>query len=492
MNMTTGCAETSGTLLPAPLIDAARLRAAGRHPAVPFRLTLADGKELLVLRLLRVLPGKRIVGEAEFAGRRVLAKVFITAGSERHWLQERAGIEALRRTGMPTPEVLSAAVLAGGGQALITVFHADAESLAAAWAGVNSRPVGDAAAVAVLSPALAMLARMHRVGLTQEDLHLGNFLRIAGGLLIIDGDSVKDFGRPLTATDATANLGMLLAQLPAAWDTARTSLLAIYKAADGIGDLDDSALQTAINRVRDWRLKDFLGKCVRDCTLFAVEQSTARFTAVLRKSAKRLAPLLTDPDRVLEAGIRLKSGNTCTVARVRLEGLELTEAVIKRYNLKNVGHALLRLWRPSRAWHSWREAHRLQLFGIATPTPLALIEERLGPLRRRAWLITDYCPGDNLADHLAADCEPPAAESSAIAALFATLHRLRISHGDLKATNLLWHAGKVWLIDLDACTQHRSEAAYRQAWRRDKARLLRNWPEDSVLGHWFRANLPPA
>jgi tRNA A-37 threonylcarbamoyl transferase component Bud32 len=177
------------------------------------------------------------------------------------------------------------------------------------------------------------------------------------------------------------------------------------------------------------------------------------------------------------------------VARVALGE---AEAVIKRYNLKSVGHALSRLWRPSRAWHSWREAHRLQLFGIATPLPLALIEERLGPLRRRAWLVTDHCPGESLDKHLSAEREPPAAEAAAIVSLFATLHRLRISHGDLKATNLLWHAGEIWLIDLDACTQHRSETAYRQAWGRDRARLLRNWPEASVLGRWLPANLPPA
>lgn len=489
MKVAAGVAETCGTPLTAPLTDAAGLRAAGRCPAVPFRLTLADGQELRLLRLLRVLPGKRIVGEAEFAGERVLTKVFIAAGSERHWQQERAGIEALQRAGMPTPAVRGAAVLAGGGQVLMTAFHADAQSLAAAWTGVENRPVGDAAAVAVLAPALSMLARMHRAGLAQEDLHLGNFLHTAEGLQVIDGDSVKDFGRPLTAADAAGNLGMLLAQLPAAWDTARAALLALYKAAGGLAELDDAALQAAIDRVRSWRLKDFLGKCLRDCSLFAVEQSATRFSSALRASADRLAPLLADPDRALAAGTRLKSGNTCTVARVVLGD---AEAVIKRYNLKSVGHALSRLWRPSRAWHSWREAHRLQLFGIATPTPLALIEERLGPLRRRAWLITDHCPGDSLAHHLSAECEPPAAEASAIASLFATLHRLRISHGDLKATNLLWHAGKIWLIDLDACTQHRSEAAYRQAWRRDRARLLRNWPAASVLGCWLQANLPPA
>lgn len=486
--MVGGVAETPGNQLSAALTDATGLRAAGRHPVVPFRLQLADGQELSMLRLLRVLPGKRIVGEALFAGEHVLAKVFVAAGSERHWQQERAGIEALRCAGIPTPDVRSAAALVGGGQVLMTAFHADAESLASACAGVENLPIGAVAAIAVLSPALGLLARMHRAGLAQGDLHLGNFLRAADALLVIDGDSVKDFGRTLTAAEAAGNLGMLLAQLPAAWDAAKGALLTIYQEAGGIAGVDEAALQAAIDRVRSWRLKDFLGKCVRDCSLFAVEQSATRFASVLRESADRLAPLLADPDRALEAGIRLKSGNTCTVARVVL-GESL--AVIKRYNLKNVGHALSRLWRPSRAWHSWREAHRLQLFGIATPIPLALIEERLGPLRRRAWLIAEHCPGVSLADHLSAECEPPAAEALAIASLFATLHRLKISHGDLKATNLLWHAGKVWLIDLDATTQHRSEAAYRDAWRRDRMRLLRNWPEDSALGRWLQVNLPP-
>ena len=472
-----------------PPIDASGLRAAGRAPAVPFVITLADGQPLTMLRLLRVLPGKRIVGEAEFGGARVLAKLFVANGSERHWQQEHAGIALLQRAGVPTPEILAASAVAGGGHALLTAFHAEAESLATAWSDVRDCAAGSDGAMEVLSPVLIMLARMHQAGVAQEDLHLGNFLRTADRLLVIDGDSVKNFGRLLTAAEAADNLGMLLAQLPAAWDVVRSALLAIYREAGGISGFDEAQLQAAIDKVRDWRLKDFLGKSVRDCSLFSVERNTTRFSSVWRESADWLGPLLHDPDVALEKGVRLKSGNTCTVAKAQVAEREV---VIKRYNLKSVGHALSRFWRPSRAWHSWREAHRLGLFGVATPTPLALIEERLGPMRRRAWLATECCPGISLFDHLSADQEPPAAEASAIATLFATLHRLKISHGDLKATNLLWHAGRIWLIDLDATTQHRSEAAYRKAWRRDRERLLRNWPEDSVLRRWLQAKLPPA
>lgn len=475
--------------MPPPLLSAALLRKAGRQPETPFRIALVDGRELVLLHLLRVLPGKRVVGEAELDSRRVLAKLFVAPESERHWRRESLGVEALRAANLATPEVLVAGALAEGGYALLTKFHADAESLATAWASVKDSSVGDHMTMGVLSPVLRVLAHMHQAGLLQEDLHLGNFLRTADGLLVIDGDSVKEFGRPLTAEEAADNLGMLLAQLPAAWDPERSTLLAIYREAGGVAGFDEIRLQAAIDRVREWRLKDYLGKCVRDCSLFSVERNATRFSAVWRESADWLGPLLHDPDLALGKGVRIKSGNTCTVARVQVAEREL---VIKRYNLKSVGHALSRFWRPSRAWHSWREAHRLSLFGVATPAPLALVEERLGPLRRRAWLVTALCPGENLLDHLSADQEPPAAEASAITTLFATLHRLKISHGDLKATNLLWHEGKVWLIDLDATTQHRSEVAYHKAWRRDRERLLRNWPADSALGRWLQVNLPPA
>ena len=81
--------------------------------------------------------------------------------------------------------------------------------------------------------------------------------------------------------------------------------------------------------------------------------------------------------------------------------------------------------------------------------------------------------------------------AQALVSLFRTLYALRISHGDLKATNLLWDQGRIVLIDLDAMVQHRSVRQHARAWQRDRSRLLRNWPQDSVLYQWLEANLPP-
>ena len=471
-------------------LDAAALRGAGREPATPFRVTLADGGEVIVSRLLRVLPGKRVVGEGQWQGQRVLVKLFVAGASARHWQQEKTGVEALLRAGIQTPELLLATLLPAGGHVLLTRYLDAAQSLAEAWFPVAQLPAGSAVALDVLRPACRALGAMHAAGLVQQDLHLGNFLRCAEQLFVIDGDAVRAVspGQPLGEPLATRNLALLLAQLPIAWDDAWDALLEAYRAGGG-GLFETALLRKEVARARAWRLADFLGKTLRDCTLFAVSRSASRYRAVVRGEVDRLAPLLAAPDDAIAGGTLLKDGRTCTVAQVELAGRAL---VIKRYNLKNLLHFFARCWRPSRAWHSWREGHRLRFLGIATPQPLALIEERVGPLRRRAFLVCAYSPGRNLLDLLSPDREPDDDVARAIVSLFSSLHSLRISHGDLKATNLLFDDGKVFVIDLDAVRQHRSQQSYASAWRRDRERLLRNWPASCMLRQWLDSHLPAA
>ena len=124
------------------LMDASALREAGRAPATPFRVALSDGGELVVHRLLRVLPGKRIVGQGLWNGRCVLAKLFVASGSARHWAQEKAGIEALHEAGVATPDLLLAGALPAGGHVLLTRFLDGAVSLAEAWTPLASLQAG--------------------------------------------------------------------------------------------------------------------------------------------------------------------------------------------------------------------------------------------------------------------------------------------------------------------------------------------------------------
>jgi len=467
-------------------LNARRLREAHRTPAVPFSVALKDGTAIEAVRLLRVLPGKRIVAEGRYDNKAVLIKLFIASGSERHWRRERQGIAALIDADIPTPPIVLAGELSGGGHAILTRFLNDAETLSHDLA----KAATPQAALDTLTPALELVARLHNAGLAQDDLHLGNFLVHQGRTYVIDGDAVRSAatGAPLGASQACENLALLLAQLPAEWDERQTALLERYHRVATV-KLNEATLRERTQRTRGQRLRDFLAKSRRDCTLFAVRQRFSRFVAARREQLAGLTPLLADPDCAIANGKTLKDGGTATVARIDMP--EYGAVVVKRYNLKNLKHALSRLWRPSRAAHSWREGLRLQFLGIATPAPLALVEQRYGPLRGRAWLITFHCDGPSLLEHLDPAVEPAKAEADALVALFRTLQRERISHGDLKATNLLWHNGRVVLIDLDAVRQHAASRSYRRSWRKDRARLLRNWPVDSRLHRWLDANLPP-
>jgi tRNA A-37 threonylcarbamoyl transferase component Bud32 len=445
------------------LASAASLRAGGRN-VLPGTLALDDSQLLTIERWLRILPGKRLTGLGTWQGRRVLAKLFIAArGSERHWQRERDGATTLADHGFLTPATLAAGTLAEGGHYVLYEYLDDARSPVAGSPGE-------------LEQVFAQVGHMHARGVLQEDAHLANFLIAQQRLYVIDGDAIRT---ARTSGDWNKNLALLFAQLPP--DTVTTwqdALLAAYRSGHPAADIDELHLAAEIAQARAARLDDLLDKCVRDCSLFKSARRIDRFFSMVRTETGLLAPLIHDPDAWLEKGTALKRGRTATLARIEVTG---TPLVIKRYNIKGPGHALSRCWRPSRAWHSWIAAHRLQFFGIATPRPLALVEQRYGPLRGRAWLVSEYCPGGSLATLLADGGDVPEDIIAAVGRVFCQLAEARITHGDLKATNLLWHDGMIFLIDLDATRQHANASSFSKAWRRDRERFLKNWPENSAL-----------
>jgi tRNA A-37 threonylcarbamoyl transferase component Bud32 len=226
-----------------------------------------------------------------------------------------------------------------------------------------------------------------------------------------------------------------------------------------------------------------MDKALRTCTAFIARKSFRRFAVLDRRDdAPQLRGWLVAPDAPFDArGAKwLKRGNSASVLRVELDG---RPRVVKRYNLKGLGHRLRRFWRPSRAWRSWRNAQRLCLWGVPTPRPVALLEHRFGWLRGRAYYVSDWVAGEPLASVLpAADPVRRRTLLDRLCGLLTTLARFRLSHGDLKATNLLVDQdNQLMLLDLDALRRHRRQAAFERAFARDIARLRANWAADSEL-----------
>ncbi|MBB3102741.1 lipopolysaccharide kinase InaA family protein [Azomonas macrocytogenes] len=472
------------------------LRHAGRSPELPLSIDVGAGT-LLLRQWLRVLPGRRYVAAAEWQGRAVLAKLLVGAQAERHYRREYEGAQLLLGQHLPTPELLAEGYEPEEGAAwLLFDYLAGAQGLGDAWHQVQAQPILSAAQRSIIGDALQAIARLHARGLWQEDLHLDNLMRLAGKLYLIDGGGVRaeTLGKPLSCERVEENLGVFFAQLPAAVEPFIEELLAqhyLHESCEQVLALD--ALLEETTKVRRRRLRDYLKKVGRECSLFSVRRGPMGLRAVLREALPAIEPLLQAPDKFVAAGHIYKTGGAATVARVVLDGRPL---IVKRYNIKSFAHWLKRFWRPSRAWHSWREAHRLDLLGIATPRPLALLERRWYGLRKEAFLVTDYLAGQDILALFAPylDSSPPEYLLVALDRLFAALIRERISHGDLKGHNLLWDGdtadGRWSLIDLDAMRRHTLHRSFANAYRRDRARFLRNWPADSVLHRLLDERLP--
>lgn len=473
----------------------AELQKAGRRPELPITLTLADGAgkaPLQLLSLLRVLPGQRYVGAAVWRGTPVLAKLLVGPKAARHFQRERNGVQLLQQQGLPTPALVADGLEPGQGGWLLFELLAPAQSLGDAWARVEPLPALAQAQTAVLGEALGAVAAMHLKGLWQEDLHLDNLLRSNGRLYLIDGAGIRaeQPGRPLSRDRVLANLGVFFAQLPAAMAPFTEELLVHYLLANSEHALPLEALARYVAKARASRLQGYLAKVGRDCTLFSVTRGRSSLRAVRREQQAELLPILDQADALIEQGHAYKTGGTATVARVQGSGRAL---VIKRYNIKGTLHWFKRFWRPSRAWHSWVEGNRLVFLGLATPLPLAVLETRTLGLRGKAYLVTEDLAGPDIIDCFAPYVDTaavPAEQLAALDALFASLVRERISHGDFKGHNLFWHEGRWAMIDLDAMCQHGNDASFASAYARDRARFLRNWPASSALHQLLAQRLP--
>ncbi len=202
----------------------------------------------------------------------------------------------------------------------------------------------------------------------------------------------------------------------------------------------------------------------------------------LRDHSPLIRHILKNPDLALsdpECQI-IKSDNTTTVGLIFQDSYKI---VIKRYNTKNTWHRLRRTIRRSRAENCWHFTRTLRSLDISVAPAVAWIQEIQVGLKGRSWFVSEFVDGISCLDHLKRDV-PHAKIEKTLGEIVGILCKLRdkhISHGDLKATNILLSDHGPVLIDLDAMRQHKTETTYRQAARKDINRFLRNWQDNPVL-----------
>jgi tRNA A-37 threonylcarbamoyl transferase component Bud32 len=205
-----------------------------------------------------------------------------------------------------------------------------------------------------------------------------------------------------------------------------------------------------------------------------------------------LAKLCGNPDHAFPDGeIVLKDDATTTVRRLKID---LGDIVVKRYNTKNFWHMIRRNFQKSRAENCHRMAGEFRQKGIVVPETLAVIKNCVGPFSGPSWYVSRHQESELLLDYLDHENwrERLNQVASQVMELFTVMVRNSLSHGDMKATNLLVDNGDLVVIDLDAARRHRIHYLHRIALHKDRIRFLKNWSNRPELAAEFERRLTAA
>lgn len=451
---------------------------------VPFLLDLSVD-QLRAERMLRLVPGKRMVVFATWRGRPVLAKIFF---DRRRALQQAdkdaQGIQLLVDHKIPTPSLEFAGSTADK-RVHVLIFERiqNGRDLYELWTQRES----DEDLLVILHAVMIELATQHVLGVTQQDMHLGNYL-IAGKIIYtIDGSDVKATNNLLPKAESMNNLALLLSQLGAGVTALQESLFLHYARARGwlLKPVDMLEMKFLIKQHDANRWADYQKKIFRSSTDFLPYKKLGVHGMLLRSANKsEMQAFLHNPDSLFQHAekVMLKNGRSATVIKVNLDGREV---VIKRYNMKSAWHRLRRMLRPTRAEHCWRLAQKLNLFHVKTAAPIAYVESNWLGLRGKSYYVMDYVPGVDIKTYLTPyEAEPYSAATmiQRVCQLLASLEQLEMTHGDLKATNIIVNqALQPLLIDLDGANEHLTLTGLRQAWRAEIKRFLCNFVDLPAL-----------
>ena len=439
-------------------------------------------ERLLCTALLRVVPGKRKVYDAMWNDKSVIAKVFShKISARRHLKREWQGLSLLVNRGLSAPEPLFYGHTEDGRWAVVVQKIAESSTALDVFQETHE----PAKKLDLLVLVCKELAKQHNKGVLQKDLHLGNFLLGGDKVFALDTGQMRFSRRELDRKNSIPQLAMLASCLPDTNTESISMLCKEYFKARGwrFGKPDQISFQKQLAVHRRRTLRKGLKKCLRTNKRH-LRIKAGRYIAVFdRAFCQKAEPLdfIEQIDAMMDDGQILKNGNTCYVSRLMWNGKDV---VVKRYNHKGFIHSLRHTIKRSRARRGWLHGHRLGMLDIATPKPLAYIEQYKGKLIWKSYLITEYVEGQKLYDFLRDDNITEQQRLNKIQQVVKLLDKMgkyRITHGDLKHTNILIADYSPILTDLDGMKVHKCNWTHQRHRAKDRARILKNWPGEDVI-----------
>lgn len=466
------------------------LKKADRNIAVPFELALYEhDKPLYCDKVIRIIPGKRLVAFGKWDGKPVVAKLFFEWNkAKKHLHRDVCGIETLIATNIPTPKLFFQGTDKSK-RIHVLLFDriVDSCSLDLLWQEKND--------ISELTPlmraVIVELATQHVLGVVQHDLHLKNFLVTSKTIYTLDGGSIEQCEGPLSKKDSLEHLGLFFAQLGAGTEALRKELFDIYTQSRGwiVRPADIELLQQSTKKWNALRWQRYQKKIMRDCTAYGrIEKLNSLSMFDREYYSENFKKLLDNPDVFFTRSDTqvLKAGRSSTVVKVKIDNRVI---VIKRYNIKNMLHGARRCFRATRAIGSWNLAHHLRLMGVPTAKPIAFIEKRFLGLRHKSYFIMEYIEGPHAGQYFSrynADDATFTDVAKRILVLLNQLAELHMTHGDLKMTNILIDQERPVLIDLDGMQQHQNISGFKRAFKKEMQRFMRNWESFPSVNEMFK------
>ena len=458
----------------------------------PFYFDLADNQTFFAERIVRILPQKRLLAFGVWQNKPAVAKLFFNGSDACHDVaKDLHGVQVLQKNNIPTPPLYCQGISKDKQiHALIFARIVEAKNLEEIW-----KTKTDVDAVfPVLQKSILELATQHVLGVLQQDLHLKNFLFTEKTIYTLDGAQVSVFPALLPKKISMDYLALFLAQLGVGFEQQQQALFLYYAKMRGwlLKKQDVHVLFSLIEKWNSKRWQNFSRKIFRESSDFACFNRKSWVGMYDRKlTIPALLQNLSNPNQLFEqpGAIVLKAGRSATVIKITLDQREF---VVKRYNLKNIWHRLRRCLRSTRAKNAWLLGQKLTLFNGATAQPVAFVEKRCLGLRGHAYYIAEYVAGEH-ADVFFAQSQDEkivARVISRLVILLKSIAKLGITHGDLKATNILINAyQQPFLIDFDGAVQHASLSSLHRAWQKEIERFLQNFHHQPNLKDKFAEEL---
>ncbi|MFK7863489.1 MAG: lipopolysaccharide kinase InaA family protein [Pseudohongiellaceae bacterium] len=456
----------------------------GREAKAPFKIGMATDegvKNLVVTKILRLLPGKRLTAVAQYQGSTVVAKLFFHPQSwQRHRDKERQGIKVIKKHKLLAPEIVAEYQLEQVGAVILLEYLEAANSLAEHFLIENQDDTNDPSKAnldKVLSSAFELLCLCHNCGLWQRDMHLGNYLLCEERLYLIDGADIQLHSEAANKTERLESIAEFASQFPVYWDRKLETMLNSYGEHYRALSQDELAtIRCLVNQIRRKRLAHIEKKVFKTTSANRkIQRIDCLYVHDRRLSVSQVEEFTQSPSSSFDKSPLLKNGDTTTVGQAVFANLS---TVVKRYNVISFGKWLSHLPVPSRAQKCWKNAHMLLLLGLRTPRPLMFYEERKFWLfRYRAYFLNEKLPASNLLDQLNDENEfinkPELV--TAFETFFQAMKDYQISHGDMKATNFVFYNSSLYILDLDGMKRHKFKWVARRKGMNDVRRFEKNW-----------------